>query len=298
MHKHQLRQQPFPIPLKEEQEEEGDEGSSTNTSQSDLGARRALMGPATTPQRQPSLSPSSSTTNSHQATPETLTITTLNAESTRPLQLALRIRASILPHPPQRLIPKLSQRLYNTPTYGPETDWLRAALCMLHDGLLEPGFDVDKFFEYINSADKEYALYEASSDGDAERDDDGGEQPPPHLHAATRKDPPVITLDYTAHIARMAQVKAMLNQQPSDSRPRAPLTPPQSPEIPSSSTSQPPPPPPPPPPQQQPQQQKKQRTWLGFRISHSPSSLRSGRGIPGRRRHSFERRDDPYGGLM
>lgn len=105
MNKHQLRQQEFPIPLKEDADE-ADEADA------------------------PTSSPATSS--------EVLSITTLNADTSHPLQLTMRISASILADEPQRLIPKLSHRLYNTPTYGPEDDWLRAALSAMHDGFLEP----------------------------------------------------------------------------------------------------------------------------------------------------------------
>jgi hypothetical protein len=248
MHKHQLRQQPFPIPLKE------GPSSSTDTSQSE-------------------------TASSPEPTPEVVSITTLNADSAHPLQLILRITASILPQTPQRLIPKLSHRLYNTPTYGPEDDWLRDALSAMHDGLLEPGFDVDKFVEYASSAVKDYAMYEASSE---DEDEDHHQQQ--QTRQAASKENPVLTLDYASHIARNAQVKAMLNQQSPQQQQQnqSLLTPPQSPKIPHVN-------------QQLPQQQqKKPRTWLGFRISASPGT--GGRRAP--ERHSFERQDDPYGGLM
>lgn len=233
MNKHQLRQQQFPIPLKEEPDSTG------------------------------------VTTSSSDASSEVVTITTLDADTAHPLQLILKISASILAQTPQRLIPKLSQRLYNTPTYGPEDDWLRAALSMMHDVLLEPGFDVDMFVEYATSAAKEYTMYEASWTEDRHE----GQQ---NQRDRNTENTAVLTLDYTAHIAQNASVKAMLNREPQQQ-----LTPPESPKLAHA--------------KQQPQyQQKKPRTWLGFRISTSPS-------VQSRRptqRYSFERQDDPYGGLM
>jgi len=234
MKKHQLRQQQFPIPLKE----------APNITES--------------------------TTRSSETPSEVVTITTLDADTSHPLQLTLKISASILAQTPERLIPRLSQRLYHTPTYGSEDDWLRAALSLMHDILLEPGFDVDQFVEYATSAAKEYTMYEASSE--EQNDEDRRVQ----QSDRETEDSTVLILDYTAHIAQNSSVKALLNREPQQQ-----LTPPESPKLQDVK-------------QQQQQGQKKPRTWLGFRISTSPTaqSRRTAK------RYSFERQDDPYGGLM
>lgn len=239
MNKHQLRQQEFPIPLKEDADE-ADEADA------------------------PTSSPATSS--------EVLSITTLNADTSHPLQLTMRISASILADEPQRLIPKLSHRLYNTPTYGPEDDWLRAALSAMHDGFLEPGFDVDKFVEYAISAARDYAMYEGASEDQATRP----------AERTNVDDNTVLTLDYAAHISQNASVKAMLDRSPQSQSPPQQLTPPESPKL---AQAQP-----------QLQQQKKPRSWFGFRISTAHTA--PPRRHTDRHRYSFERQDDPYGGLM
>ncbi|KAK5045457.1 hypothetical protein LTR84_009321 [Exophiala bonariae] len=240
MNKHQLRQQQFPIPLKE----------APNSTES-------------------------TTSRSSETPPEAVTVTTLDADTSHPLQLTLKINASILAQTPQRLIPRLSERLYHTPTYGSEDDWLRAALSLMHDILLEPGFDVDQFVEYATSAAKEYTMYEASSE--EQQNNEGRQVQRPDMET---EDSTVLTLDYRAHMAQSASVKAMLNRDPQQQ-----LTPPESPRLQHVKQQQ---------QQGQGQEQKKPRTWLGFRISMAPT-------VQSRRpsqRYSFERQDDPYGGLM
>ncbi len=178
----------------------------------------------------------------------------------------------------------------STPTYGPEEDWLRAALdALVASGVLEPlqpttttaSYDVDSVLAFAGEAVKE--------------------------HLQTRVDRPasrgveeeeVLALDYASHVHAMAGVKAMF----APHRAGDTSTPATVPRPPPTSTSR-------------SRSAKSAGTgggghgrlasykFLGLRISPSPAayaaaSQRQQRWNGGPHRCSYERQDDPYGGLM
>ncbi|KIV94300.1 hypothetical protein PV10_02079 [Exophiala mesophila] len=189
---HQLRQQPWPIPVEDETESKYDTTITT--------PRRPSPSPSSifdtqTSSTRPSSSPASSSLLSTAPT----TTTTLNATSQHPLRLSLKICISRQAQRPSKLIPKLLRLLQTTPTYGLEEDWLRSALAFMHVnlGLMEVGFDVDGFIAYASEAVKEYSLYDTTEDYE-----DGGDEDDVH----------VLELDYLSFVHRNNQVKALLSQ--------------------------------------------------------------------------------------
>ena len=191
--------------------------------------------------------------------------------------------------------------LYGTPTYGSEDDWLRAALDMLAgDGVLEStppnatSFDADGILDFAGEAIKEYLQSHA-----VENKQDLQEG---------KEEPEVLELDYAAHLAQNAAVKAMLahhtatpSQSQIEFRLRAQgLTrlPPGYQTTKTTTTLR----------------SKNQNgvsgrdnatdapstgyKYLGLRISPSPNTRRYYKATNGRRVYSFERQDDPYSGLM
>ncbi|OQV01117.1 hypothetical protein CLAIMM_06524 [Cladophialophora immunda] len=281
MHNHQLRQQVYPVPVKAKV----DSAEQSDSSPSDADAA------AETPQ---------------------VTTTDISSDiPNQPFRLSLRMLLSTHHLPVTKLASKVSTLLYRTPTYGPEEDWLLAAIDMLVGaGILEPSpnFDADAVLAFAGEAVKEY-LSQIERGHQGEQD--------------------VLELDYASHARSMEQVKAMFEQH----RPQVtttttpPYTPSQTPsptassptrsaaaaapdaerrgsstkssrfhhhhsaKLKSSSSSSTTPT----------DVLSKSYRFLGLRISPSPTSYAprhrwaSGEGT---KRAYFERQDDPYGGLM
>jgi hypothetical protein len=237
MHKHQLRQQEFPVPVKSSEPSEP---------------------------RQTTTSISSDIPN-------------------KPFTLSLRICLSAHSLPVPKLAQKLSSLLYRTPTYGPEEDWLRATLDMLvGGGILEPAaaFDADLVLAFAGEAVKEYLS---------------------EIERGQHSEHEVLELDYAKHIREMDSVRAMFSRDPpavAVGRPGQSITASARPlQIPaktsshhyfnliSKSSADPP---------------VKTHKFLGFRVSPGPnaSGQRQRWASGGEKRAYYERRDDPYGGLM
>ena len=103
----------------------------------------------------------------------------------KPHRLTLRIALSTHQSTPQKLATKISTLLYGTPTYGPEDDWLHAAL----EELI-----------YAKSLDSETIVYDIDAILNYARG------------AATNPALGVQELDYAAHMTRTAQVKEMFSR--------------------------------------------------------------------------------------
>ncbi|KAI1613886.1 hypothetical protein EDD37DRAFT_480083 [Exophiala viscosa] len=103
----------------------------------------------------------------------------------KPHRLVLRIALSTHPSTSQKLATKVSTLLYATPTYGPEDDWLRAALEeLIFARILDSetiSYDVDAILNYARGA-------------------------------ATNPAIGVQELDYAAHMTRTTQVKEMFSR--------------------------------------------------------------------------------------
>ncbi|KIX94046.1 uncharacterized protein Z520_10383 [Fonsecaea multimorphosa CBS 102226] len=265
MHNHQLRQQAYPVPVKVGADD------AEHSTETDVAAQ----------------------------TPQVTTTDISSDIHNRPFRLCLRMLLSTHSLPVTKLASKVSTLLYRTPTYGPEDDWLLAALDMLVGaGILEPAqnFDSDGVLAFAGDAVKEYLS---------------------QIEQGHQREQEVLELDYLSHVRSMEQVKAMFGQQRQQVA-TPPYTPSQSPSPPARSpvpeaerrgsgtkslfhhhhSSKPP---------------KsssstsptdvvyKAHKFLGLRISPSPSSYAprhrwaAGEGM---KRAYFERQDDPYGGLM
>ncbi|KAK4945280.1 hypothetical protein LTR10_015439 [Elasticomyces elasticus] len=108
----------------------------------------------------------------------------------KPLRLIIRIALSTHRSDPQKLASRVSTLFYGTPTYGPEDDWLRAALEeLIYARILDSetsSYDVDGILNYARGA-------------------------------ATN---PSLGFDYAAHMTRTAQVKEMFSRgQPASKSP-------------------------------------------------------------------------------
>lgn len=178
----------------------------------------------------------------------------------KPLRLAIRIALSTHPNPPLKLATKISNLLYHTPTYGPADDWLRAALEELIYAHVLDDYDVDAVLNYARGA-----VTAATADRGLNSDSSSGA---------------VQELDYAAHMTRTAQVKDMFSQSRSASTSPSRSARPASKRAPSSS--------------------HKPHTFLGFWVTPSPGSGQVRRQQQQRdpQRYSWQRQDDPYGGLM
>lgn len=200
IHDHQLRQQPWPIPVVED-EIEGRYCTAIRPLRRPSPTPSSILNFQTPSSRSASPVPSSTPTNASTTT----TTTTLNATSQHPLRLSLKICIGTLAQRPSKLLSKLHKLLQTTPTYGLEEDWLRSALVVMHEQLsvLDPGFDVDGFIAYAGEAAKEYLSYS----NNATKDDD--DQVVPDVDRVQ-----VLELDYLAHVRRNDQVKALLSQHP------------------------------------------------------------------------------------
>ncbi|OAP55105.1 hypothetical protein AYL99_10805 [Fonsecaea erecta] len=273
MHRHQLRQQAFPVPI----------------------PVRAAAAEQSKPSPEADVAAE---------TPQETTTDISSDIPNQPFRLALRILLSTHHLPVTKLASRVSTLLYRTPTYGPEEDWLLAALDMLvGSGILEPAqnFDAEGVLAFAGESAKEYLL---------------------QVDQGLQREPEVLELDYASHMRNMEQVKAMFGHRTQHVTP--PYTPSQTPSPPSVSptrgvaaadaerrrsstkslfhhhhsskprssssslTS----------PSDGP---GKAHKFLGFRVSPSPTSYAprqrwaSGEGM---RRAFYERQDDPYGGLM
>jgi hypothetical protein len=234
MHDHQLRQQPFPIP--------------SPVSSYDFG------------------------TSTSSGTTTTTTTTTTNITSSipnHPLHLAIRIALATHHSPPSKLSPKLSTILYQTPTYGPPDDWLRAALEQLISANILESSDASAHIDYKASSVLDFI--HASLPIHAQN----------FSLSSSSSDRVVVNLDYPAQLSRTAQVKAMFNQ------PRT--TSPRTPSIASSTTNI----------KDEKAKDKAKKRFLGFWLTHRSG----GHDHHPQRRcayqpHPWQRQDDPYGGLM
>ncbi|KIW94515.1 uncharacterized protein Z519_04491 [Cladophialophora bantiana CBS 173.52] len=263
MQNHQLRQQVFPVPVKAKGDSNEHTGSSSDAD--DAAAQ----------------TPRATTTNIRSDIPN------------EPFRLSLRILLSTHHLPVAKLASKVSTLLYRTPTYGPEEDWLLAALDMLVGaGILEPAqnFDVDSVLAFAGEAVKEYLS---------------------QIEQGHQREREVLELNYASHVRSMEQVKTMFERHQQQTTP--PYTPSQTPSPPaaaavaasdaerrgSGTKSR---------HSSKPKSSKsptdvlaKSYKFLGLRISPSPTSYAprhrwtSGEGT---KRAYFERQDDPYGGLM
>jgi len=235
MHNHQLRQQPFPVPL-----------------------------PTAAPAEEEA---DSSNDNTVPSTPGPTTTTIISSPKDQQHHLVLRVKLAMHHNGPQKLAPKVSEHLYSTPTYGPEDDWLLAALDeLIAAGLLESTssgsspqvavvFDADAIVQFCREAVKERPSRAPSASND------------------------VYEVDYAAHVAKNAEVKAMF------SPPGAAVTS-SAPSSRANSVHR-----------GRPLSRLADKKFLGFRIAPSPGAFRPA--PPARpARPYWERQDDPYGGLM
>ncbi|KAK5376061.1 hypothetical protein LTR20_000474 [Exophiala xenobiotica] len=233
MHDHQLRQQPFPI-------------ASPVSSSHDFGT-----------------STSSGTT--------TTTTSITSSIPNHPLHLAIRIALSTHHSPPSKLSPKLSTILYQTPTYGPPDDWLRAALEQLISANILESPDASAHIDYKASSILDFI--HASLPIPAQ-DLSLSSSSPDHV---------VVDLDYPAQLSRTAQVKAMFNQPHTTSS--------RTPSIASSTTNI--------KDEKATAKDKAKKRFLGFWLTHGSGGHEH---HPQRRcayqPHPWQRQDDPYGGLM
>lgn len=228
MHDHQLRQQPFPVP-------------SPASSSTDL----------------------NTSTSSGTTTAATTTTSITSSIPNHPLRLAIRIALATHHSPPSKLSPKLSTILYQTPTYGPSDDWLRAALEQLISAdILESDthmYKASSILDFIHTSTAQHAQ-DLSSSGR------------------------VVDLDYTAQLSRTAQVKAMFNQ-PRTTSSRTP-----SPSVSCTIKDE---------NAKDKAKDKAKKRFLGFWLTHGSG----GHDHHPQRRcayqpHPWQRQDDPYGGLM
>ncbi|EXJ79344.1 hypothetical protein A1O3_08846 [Capronia epimyces CBS 606.96] len=209
MHDHRLRQQTYPVPIVR------DESPSTSTSPSPSVPTTVVA--SNTTNRIFSLtetldSSTSSLPATNDATPTTTSITSVTNQT---LPLYLRIKLGTHHSSPHKAAQKLYSVLYCTPTYGPEDDWLRAALdTLLGSGLLEPStninigvplesYDASRVHDFAREAAKEAIILSESQ-----------HRPQPRLDPQDYNDPdselnPVLEMDYPAHLARIAGVKAL-----------------------------------------------------------------------------------------
>lgn len=275
MHNHQVRQQAFPVPAKVATDE-------------DTGFSNASP-----------VSPSSPAADAEFANLAKQTTTSISSDiRNQPMQLLVRIVLARHHLSVSKLSPKVATLLYRTPTYGPDDDWLRAALDMLVGaGVLEPAssFEADAVLAFAGDAVKEYLSQpETSGSGDDQSHKTG-----------------VLDLDYAAHIASMEEVKAMFAHHNLGAS--APPSPPYSPSgtpapatgawTRSPSTVEP----------RRKSGSKASKSsggagvlaasykFLGLRISQSPMARRHAAGMNNnatRGTYSWERQDDPYAGLM
>jgi len=232
MQNHQLRQQAFPIPVAEAPED----SESDSDSHSTMSTNTASIYPRTT--------------------------TTISSSlPDKPLHLRLRIKLCTHPSAPHKLAPKLSTLLYGTPTYGPEDDWLHAALEeIIYSGMLESSRP-----PILNVLDADAILHFAQEVAKQSLSEGAEHQ--------------VHEFDYEAHLQRNAALRAMFGHatpSPSGSRPTSVRH--------SSHKSS---------------SKDGTHRFLGFRISPSPSYLQPHRQdqCVSERRY-YGRRDDPYAGLM
>ena len=209
----------------------------------------------------------------------------------KPFTLSLRIVLSTHhPLPVSKLSRRFSSILYHTPTYGPEEDWLRAALdALVTLQILEPAtsFDADLILAFAGESVKEYLA---------------------HIEHNQHSEQKVLELDYAKHVHEMAAVRAMFTHSPAVTPPRT--TTPTTlrgnarPQVTRNASSR---------INYFNRKDRKNSTdvlikthkFLGFTISPSPSSVHSPRqrwnagGVSGgEKRNYYERQDDPYGGLM
>jgi hypothetical protein len=197
----------------------------------------------------------------------------------KPYTLSLSIVVSTHPQPVSKLAPTFSTLFYRTPTYGPEEDWLRAALDILvASSILEPAasFDADLILAFAGDSVKEY-LSQISKGRTQERS--------------------VLELDYAKHVREMDSVRAMFTREGQTST--TPQTNPRSAQPTRRSSSKP-----------FSLHTKstgtdvliKTHRFLGFTVSPGPNAYSSPRqrwnSGAGEKRAYFERQDDPYGGLM
>ncbi|EHY52122.1 hypothetical protein HRR83_003313 [Exophiala dermatitidis] len=215
MHDHQLRQQIYPIPV-----EGSEEPSSTTTTAppSEVTERPSISpsedvnSPTSSSIQDTSASPAPATTSTTTTSTPTASATTTSITFTptnETLPLCLRIKLGTHHSCPHKVVKKLSDLLYQTPTYGPEDDWLRAAVeTTLEAGMLEnpssnssstnitvpvETYDAGRIVEFAREAAKEavLSLQSGSNQEDAAQ---------------------VTELDYPAHLARIAGVKALFGQ--------------------------------------------------------------------------------------
>ncbi|KAL2427177.1 hypothetical protein ABEF95_009795 [Exophiala dermatitidis] len=220
MHDHQLRQQTYPIPVEGPEEP----ASTTTTSPPSEVTERPSTSPSedvnsptsssiqdtsfSSPSATTSTTTTTTTTPTASATTTSITFTPTNET----LPLCLRIKLGTHHSCPHKVVKKLSDLLYQTPTYGPEDDWLRAAVdMMLEAGMLEnpssnssstnitvpvETYDAGRIIEFAREAAKEAVL----SLQPGFNPEDAGILPQ------------VTELDYPAHLARIAGVKALFGQ--------------------------------------------------------------------------------------
>ncbi|KIW72130.1 hypothetical protein PV04_00350 [Phialophora macrospora] len=205
----------------------------------------------------------------------------------KPFSLSVRVFLSTHSLPVEKLAKKLSSLLYHTPTYGPEEDWLRAALDMLvGSGILEPAaaFDSDLVLAFVGESAKEYLS---------------------QIERGQHSEHEVLELDYAKHIREMESVRAMFSRDPpaaatAAGHPNQGITASVIPRQNSGKTSshhyfnlhhEPKP---------STAASVKTHKFLGFRVSPGPnaSAQRQRWASGGENRAYYERRDDPYGGLM
>ncbi|EXJ65259.1 hypothetical protein A1O7_01600 [Cladophialophora yegresii CBS 114405] len=205
-----------------------------------------------------------------------------------PFTLSLRILLSTHSLPVAKLAKKVSPLLYRTPTYGPEEDWLRAALDMLVGaGILEPAaaFDGDLVLAFASEAVKEYLG---------------------HMEQGQHTAHNVLELDYAKHIREMESVRTMFSRDSAATSGNADrnitassgATQQHTPAETSSHTyfhlhhgsktsSKP-----------ASDSASKKQKFFGFRVSPGPHASGQRQRWASGDRAWYERRDDPYGGLM
>ncbi|KIW12335.1 hypothetical protein PV08_09612 [Exophiala spinifera] len=233
MHNHQLRQQPYPVPVESSSNGEGsDEVSTTETS-----------------------------------------ITSSNRD--QPLQPVIRVYLARHQWVPCKLVPRLSSVLYQTPTYGPEDDWLRAALeNMISSRILGSDtpthvYSAPSILDFIHEC---LATNGAAVSTGTERNPDSD---------SSRN---MIDSDYTQHLARLAQAKAMFNHSATPPRTSSITRSASSLRDAKSATAD--------------TAGKSKKRFLGFWLTHGSGGEHHHQRRCAYNPHPWQRQDDPYGGLM
>ncbi|EXJ96146.1 hypothetical protein A1O1_01272 [Capronia coronata CBS 617.96] len=220
MHDHRPRQQKYPVPVKAAGESSSSTSISSSISSSSPSAEHIQDNDSnmnwSNGIQEPVLSPSPSSSTS------TATTTSITSPTNQPLPLYLRIKLGTHRSSPPKLAQKLSSLLYDTPTYGPEDDWLRAVLDMLTgSGILDTNHITTTTtgttsttstssnnlavpsWSYDTGRILDFAC-EAAREATAQHEDEN-----PNLRSTTS---PVLELDYAADMARTAGVKATFVQ--------------------------------------------------------------------------------------